>query len=274
MSKKKVDANKRARSNASSSVALFHARFPMPPVNGLESFNVVGPVQDTTHRLEASLDAHNTPAGCSSTALNENHKQDGEEGHRCLEPGCKYGKAFARKTELDRHVASKHRSKRPFRCIVKGCFKGQKSPAFPRADKLTAHIRATHSSGSVMECPSPKCGVTLPLDLLGVHLRHSRTHEYRPWDLDSRLRSTEISQSKRLLLDQSRALLNASGTERTRCPYWRCSKQLPLSSLVEHILSHSHEEHIEMEEALNGRNYAFVRTNCIHTTDTFLEGSC
>lgn len=167
--------------------------------------------------------------------------------HRCTIDGCNYRKPFARRKELERHIATKHSRDKPFVCPVLGCFKGQRAPAFARADKLTAHIRAVHSPDSLTTCPFKECGVQLPLWLLGVHSGH---RQYDRW-------SNEISA----------AISNAASPVHTGCPYWRCRRRLRLNGLIDHILGHTPEEQTEMEWELKKLHYVFERSGTVDDTD-------
>jgi hypothetical protein len=85
----------------------------------------------------------------------------------CDHAGCSYVGTFRRQWELQRHVAVKHTTEKPFWCPVIGCIKGREAPAFARPDKLTAHIRAVHCNKNAQAiCPTSTCPNTdLELEL-------------------------------------------------------------------------------------------------------------
>ena len=95
------------------------------------------------------------------------------ENLTCDHDGCSYKGAFPRQWKLQRHIASKHTTEKPYWCPVVGCVKGNGAPAFARPDKLTAHVRAVHYGTDVKAiCPANTCtDKALTLDLLGVHVK-------------------------------------------------------------------------------------------------------
>lgn len=134
-------------------------------------------------------------------------KQGPHLAHVCDTKGC--GKAFARKPDLRRHVNSKHVRTSSFLCPATGCFKKQERRSFPRVDKLKAHLRAMHDSGTTSECMQEGCSHTGPLALseLHVHLRlqhgmgshHSRSLPVPSWYCP--IKPCTVAQAQKSLFD-------------------------------------------------------------------------
>jgi hypothetical protein len=91
----------------------------------------------------------------------------------CNHAGCSYAGAFRRPWELQRHIAAKHMTEKPYWCPVVGCIKGRGAPAFSRPDKLTTHMRTVHRDKNAQAiCPAATCPDTaLELDVLRVHIK-------------------------------------------------------------------------------------------------------
>ena len=153
----------------------------------------------------------------------------------CPYATCTYEGVFPRQYELDRHIRVKHDGKKPYSCPFPGCYRGITAPSYPRADKLTSHIRNVHGrhTEQLLKCGYHWCrSSTMTLDLLGVHIR--RAHS------DTRVFGKPPSDGK------ARALLNAASPKYRQCPLWRCAKQLPLSNIIQHLAQHST---VDLEDA-------------------------
>jgi hypothetical protein len=97
---------------------------------------------------------------------------------------------------------------------------------FTRSDKLTAHIKATHTRDTVFAaCPVTGCAFgRCTLETLGVHI--ARVHERGP-----RWYAKEV--------EEGRAFLNASSCKARKCPLWRCGKHVKAPELLGHITKHA-----------------------------------
>jgi hypothetical protein len=147
---------------------------------------------------------------------------------KCEFAGCTYEGTFVRQWELQRHVSAKHTKDKPFWCPVVGCLKGRRAPAFARADKLTAHIRAVHCNREARAvCPASSCGDrAVELDLLGVHVRLQHLTKKHGGVVGGLLR----------------AIANAASTDWRRCRVWRCRARVSLEGFPAHVLGHTSEE--------------------------------
>lgn len=125
-----------------------------------------------------------------------------------------------------------------------GCMKGKRAPAFARADKLTAHIRATHGRGGGRAiCPAGGCGdQKLELDLLGVHIKlHHLT-----------------SKHEGVTGAMLRGVANGVSAEWRRCPVWWCKERVRVEGFTGHVLGHRSEEVETVREALGAEGYRVV----------------
>lgn len=170
----------------------------------------------------------------------------------CNNAGCSYEKTFSRQWELQRHIAAKHRSEKPFWCSVVGCIKGRAAPAFARPDELTAHIRAVHHRGKVYAvCPASNCANTaLELDLLGVHIRIQHLKNG--------------SKHEGVIGGLLRAMNNAASTDYRHCPLWFCKLRVGLDDFPLHLLSHTSEELDAAVPVLAQEGYIVSKSGCEH----------
>jgi hypothetical protein len=91
----------------------------------------------------------------------------------CLFSRCK--SAFARESDLRRHINAKHNRTTTFFCPAKGCFKKQERRSFSRADKLIAHLRTMHDAHSLGECSHESCRGADPLALIELRVHRLRS---------------------------------------------------------------------------------------------------
>lgn len=180
-------------------------------------------------RLRLSPAASNIPSfvdnlEASSTATSRQSAERKPQLWRCDIPGCKSDRTFSREGDLKRHCKVKHESRKPFVCLARGCFKGPLPPAFPRADKLTAHIKACHDHRNVFtRCPVECCNFQAPpscnLDILAIHIKHTHSR-----------------------VDSGSAFVNASALTSLKCPFWSCGKYFKHGSFLGHFNAHSTAE--------------------------------
>lgn len=167
-----------------------------------------------------------------SSALFSQHPEDSavnplslrnEHVNRCAVEGCKHKGSFKSTYELTRHNQTIHggRSAKRFVCDARGCFHGRLPWSFARSDKLTSHIKATHSYSTIFnKCPATECNFgPCTLEVLGVHI--CRAHQN---------------------LDEGRAVLNATPCKTRKCPMWRCGKHVFADQLIVHIQTHASED--------------------------------
>ncbi|KAM0716494.1 hypothetical protein Q7P37_007939 [Cladosporium fusiforme] len=101
-----------------------------------------------------------------------------------------------------------------FVCGARGCFHKQAPWSFVRPDKLTSHIKASHSRDTVFaQCPAQDCLYgPATLEVLGVHITRAHTSD-----------------------EAARAVLNASPSKVYRCPIWSCRKNVRIQMFPDHI---------------------------------------
>jgi hypothetical protein len=173
-----------------------------------------------------------------------------EKNLTCDHAGCDYHRTFRRQWELQRHVAAKHTTEKPYWCPVIGCIKGRGAPAFARPDKLTAHMRAVHRNKDAQAiCPAATCPDTaLKLDVLGVHIELQHL-----W-----------SKPGGVIGGMFRAVKNAVSTDYRYCPLWSCKTRVHLEDFPPHLLSHTSGELGAVIPALAREGYVASRVGCEH----------
>lgn len=174
-----------------------------------ESLGELGPAAST--RPEAYLPIHQSdPSSKIRTRVKAKY-------HKCDAPGCEHLN-FSRMVDLARHQETKHTDKpsKQFVCYAQGCFRKNEPWAFVRPDKLTSHIKATHSHNTIFtRCPSTDCVFgRATLEVLGVHIE--RVH---------------------VLDAATRSVLNASSCRMMRCRVWSCSKYMAVRNMLAHLES-------------------------------------
>lgn len=164
----------------------------------------------------------------SSLALNARQSSDTTaapplKGEKCRVQGCKRKGLFRSAYESKRHNQTVHggKSAKRFLCSAKGCFKGQVPWSFARSDKLTSHIKTTHTRDTTfMKCPIANCSFgPSTLEVLGVHIQH--VHQFR---------------------EEGRAVLYATPCTTLKCPLWRCGKHVSVNKLLDHVKNHPASE--------------------------------
>jgi hypothetical protein len=180
-------------------------------------------------------------------------KKTGRKGYSksliCTYVGCTYEGTFPRQWELQRHIATQHANRKPYRCPVVGCFKHGGVPAFARPDKLTDHIRAAHQGkGASAVCPAPACTDTpLRLDLLSVHINLGH------------LEMEEKGEVGKVF----RALANAGSTDYRRCPLLSCKKKrVRIEEFLTHLFAHEIEDVEAASSELEREGYSVGRAGC------------
>jgi hypothetical protein len=227
--------------------------------------DVVGDPDFIKHAIsdESSL-CHPFPVGTGSrgrsgsdavtatTSRRQPRKHGKRAGLTCDHVGCSYEGTFRRQWELQRHIAAKHTSEKPFWCPVVGCIKGGGAPAFARPDKLTAHIRAVHYRGSAHAvCPAATCADTaLELDLMGVHVNLQH--------LESRSRHEGV------IRGSLRAIANAASSDHRHCLLWFCKVRVKLEDFPSHLLAHKSEELDAAANELVEEGYILIKFGCQH----------
>ena len=163
---------------------------------------------------------------------------------------CDYRKTFLRKWELQRHVAAKHTTGKPFWCPVVGCNKDREAPAFARPDKLTAHMRAVHRNKDAQAiCPAATCPDTpLKLDILGVHIK---LHHLG-------------SKPRGVIGGMFGAMMNAVSTDYRYRPLWSCKARVNLEDFSNHLLCHTSGELGVIVPVLAQEGYAVSNFGCKH----------
>lgn len=171
----------------------------------------------------------------------------------CDHAGCSYAGTFRRPWELQRHVAAKHSTERPFWCPVIGCIKGRGAPAFARPDKLTTHMRTVHRNKNVQAiCPAATCPDTaLELDVLGVHIKLQHLG----------------SKPGGVMGGMFRAVTNAASTDHRYCPLWFCKARVNLEVFPSHLLNHTSAELAATIPALAQEGYVVNRFGCEHSRE-------
>lgn len=174
-------------------------------------------------------------------------------GHT-LSLGCRAGgcsKVFSRGYELQRHFKQCHETVVKYECTAHGSYKGTSRPSFPRADKLTNHIRTCHNIDTSFTCLGLKCSSDrfFSLEELGLHCR--RNH-------------TAYSNKSRW----SNAIINATTWKRCRCPIWTCRQHVLLTGLQAHLAQHDVDEVYNEELYLREMGYL-----AISTTDASFTGN-
>jgi hypothetical protein len=169
---------------------------------------------------------------CTPLSFTASHQVDSARSARrtkiivleCDFPGCDHKGAFARKYELKRHMRSRHGADQTFFCGALGCFKrGTTCWTFPRLDKLTDHLRATHAHAAPFSgCPAKDCDVgPLPLDVLGAHVQRAHPN----------------------CVAEARSILNATTARRRKCPLSGCNNRLfSLHTFIVHLQGHGAED--------------------------------
>ena len=159
-----------------------------------------------------------------------------ELNKECTVDGCKHNGSFKSAYELSRHVQSVHggESAKRFACHARGCFNGHLPWSFTRSDKLTSHIKATHTYNTVFKnCPVATCSFgPCTLEVLGVHIQH--TH-HAP--------------------KEGHAVLNATPCKTRKCPLWRCGKHVAASQLIAHIQCHASDDLEAAKSALETEGF-------------------
>jgi hypothetical protein len=151
--------------------------------------------------------------------------QNRQKAHqfKCDFEGCTHEGTFSRNWELRRHVQTRHprAGAGSFVCRAEGCFNKQMPWTFARSDKLTAHIKATHTCNTIFtSCPANGCNFgASTLETLGVHLE--RAHKN---------------------CEEGRGVLNASTCRVRKCPLWRCGKHVTAAELLDHVAGHDRNE--------------------------------
>jgi hypothetical protein len=158
-------------------------------------------------------------------------KQKGKKSRqlKCSFENCTHEGNFSGSYELGRHVRVKHHvGTKKFVCNAEKCFnKHLRQPwTFARSDKLTAHIKATHTRDTVFAaCPVTGCAFgRCTLDPLGVHITSVHQMEIL-WS---------AKEGERV-----RAFLNASSCKVRKCPLWRCGKHVKAPELLRHVTKHA-----------------------------------
>jgi hypothetical protein len=162
--------------------------------------------------------------GLLSTSRTRTRRSQKSRQLKCDFAGCTHDGTFPRTWELKRHRAT--HGVASFACRAEGCFNKQMPWTFTRSDKLTAHIKATHTRDTVFAaCPVTGCAFgRCTLETLGVHI--ARVHERGP-----RWYAKEV--------EEGRAFLNASSCKARKCPLWRCGKHVKAPELLGHITKHA-----------------------------------
>jgi hypothetical protein len=91
------------------------------------------------------------------------HIKEHVKSYLCVYTDCNI--SFARKSDLQRHIKSKHTSEPEFRCPIETC--DRNTNAFSRKDKLDEHTRKTHEN---FRCPLDHCGVQVLESAINKHL--------------------------------------------------------------------------------------------------------
>jgi len=177
-------------------------------------------------------------------------QHSGGKSLTCDHAGCSYVGTFRRQWELQRHIAAKHTTEKPFWCPVIGCIKGKGAPAFARPDKLTTHMRTVHRDKDAQAiCPAATCPDTaLGLDVLGVHIKLQHLGS-KPGGVVGGL---------------FRAITNATSTDHRHCPLWFCKARVHLEDFPSHLLNHTSGELGAIIPALVQEGYAVGRAGCEH----------
>ena len=255
MSKKKKHANIRARRH------IFLKQQPIgheigPPSLGSEQDSVVMSefsgelMPDIRPDPSASTRTESLPTPVTRSSVTLSEAKTSAVGHpgsrrlKCPRLDCNYEGIFHREYELQRHIQATHSGTKSFRCPFPGCYDRTEPTAFTRSDKLTSHIRSTHGrdSGKLLNCCVGLCNqVSLPIDLLGVHIihRHGMLMFEPPFIED----------------DKARGLVHAASTAYRQCPLWRCAKPLSLANLMQHLTTHTTGELDDEFEALRSDGY-------------------
>jgi hypothetical protein len=152
----------------------------------------------------------------------------------CVFENCTHKGTFSGSYELERHVRVKHHDgTKKFVCNAERCFNKQlRQPwTFTRSDKLTAHIKATHTRDTIFAaCPVTGCAFgRCTLETLGVHI--TRVHDKRG-----------VSLRYVKDVEEGRAFLNASSCKVRKCPLWRCGKHVKAPELLGHITKHARDD--------------------------------
>jgi len=98
------------------------------------------------------------------SALNRHLKQHIKE-HWCINANCNV--AFARESDLKRHIRSKHSEDRSYRCPIDTC--DRSINGFARKDKLNEHTRKEHAN---FRCNFDHCEVRVLESEMNDHLIH------------------------------------------------------------------------------------------------------
>lgn len=184
------------------------------------------------HASAASgVDSRTCPPPLKDGPTSTTRRQKGKKSQqlKCVFDGCTHEGTFSGSYELERHVRVKHHvGTKKFVCNAERCFNKQlRQPwTFARSDKLTAHIKATHTRDTVFAaCPVTGCAFgRCTLDPLGVHI--TRVHQEEIW--------LYAKEGERV-----RAFLNASSCKVRKCPLWRCGKHVKAPELLRHITKHA-----------------------------------
>jgi hypothetical protein len=191
---------------------------------GFSKQQVHAPVVPGAYSTTCSLPLNDGPL---STTRRQGRKKS--QQLTCVFDGCTRRGTFSGSYELERHVKAKHQAGAgTFACCAEGCLNKQLHLpwTFARSDKLTAHIKATHTRDTVFAaCPVTRCAFgRCTLETLGVHI--ARVHEKR-----GRRYAKEV--------EEGRAFLNASSCKARKCPLWRCGKHVKAPELLGHITKHA-----------------------------------
>jgi hypothetical protein len=168
--------------------------------------------------------------GLLSTSRSKTSKKS--QQLKCVFANCTHEGTFSGAYELERHVKAKHDvGAKKFVCSAERCSNKQlRQPwTFTRSDKLTAHIKATHTRDTIFAaCPVIGCAFgRCSLEILGVHI--ARVHEKR-----GRRYAKEV--------EEGRAFLNASSCKARKCPLWSCGKHVKAPELLGHITKHAKDD--------------------------------
>lgn len=172
----------------------------------------------------------------------------------CLVNNC--DQTFSRRSDLARHVSSRHEQVLPYACPANGCFKGQSPTRFARADKLTDHIRAVHlHHDATFRCPLTACGYQQPMFMPEV-LAHFAL-------ADANLSHWQLH------VGATNAFINAS--EKLKCPIWSCGQRVRRSEMLQHLHQHDEDQLEAQAESIGAAGY--VVEHAAHLTVDSGQGS-
>jgi hypothetical protein len=112
----------------------------------------------TLHVETSSYEDRDSYAAIAAGFHKPKPKREAGKRLSCEYANCTYEGTFPRQWELQRHIAAKHITYKPYWCPMVGCVKVGGPARFARPDKLAAHVRAVHySKGTKVVCPDASC---------------------------------------------------------------------------------------------------------------------